>query len=217
MEQNQKFTVGICACLLIASGCAAQDLFGPPHVARPVAAQAPLALTQLTAEELAPRPAASPVASAAAVPVSRVLAAARPSAQNQSRQSGLRFNLVSASAVPARQPGPAAPPKPVITTLQPNQDLFEVVSEKPGIVVIDFYADWCGPCREQGRLLHEMEGYAQARGASVVKVNVDEHEALAERLKVSSLPMLLVLKDGRLVDAKKGLADRKELAAFFSK
>ena len=107
--------------------------------------------------------------------------------------------------------------RPSLVVLPPNVDLVEeIVKRSDGIVLIDFYADWCGPCRRQGAILHEMEGTAAKNGASIIKVDVDQHEALAARLQVESLPTIIVIKDGQITHRKTGLADSREIAALLS-
>ncbi len=67
-------------------------------------------------------------------------------------------------------------------------------SEKP--VLVDFYADWCGPCRMVSPIVEEI---AQERDdIKVVKVNVDEQPAIAERFAVSSIPMIVVFQNGEI-------------------
>ncbi len=69
-------------------------------------------------------------------------------------------------------------------------------SDKP--VLLDFYADWCGPCKMLSPILHEL-AEEKSGALKVGKVNVDEQMELAMRFQVSSIPMLVVFKDGKAV------------------
>ena len=69
-------------------------------------------------------------------------------------------------------------------------------SDKP--VLLDFYADWCGPCKMLSPILHEL-AEEKSSALKVGKVNVDEQMELAMRFQVSSIPMLVVFKDGKAV------------------
>ena len=103
-----------------------------------------------------------------------------------------------------------------LTTLGLDDDIFEMVEQANGVVLLDFYADWCGPCRMQGGILHEMEDTASQNDASIIKVDVDQHRQLASALNVTALPTLVLIKDGKIVERQTGLADRQRIADLLS-
>ena len=84
-------------------------------------------------------------------------------------------------------------------------------SDKP--VLLDFYADWCGPCKMLSPILHEL-AEEKSDTLKVGKVNVDEQMELAMRFQVSSIPMLVVFKDGKAVVKSAGYRPKAEIAAM---
>ena len=84
-------------------------------------------------------------------------------------------------------------------------------SDKP--VLLDFYADWCGPCKMLAPVLHEI-AEENADTLKVGKINVDEQMELAMRFQVSSIPMLVVFKNGKAVAKSVGYRPKAEIAAM---
>ena len=98
-----------------------------------------------------------------------------------------------------------------------TQSEFETeVTRSSRPVVIDFYATWCGPCRQLSPLLDKLAA-PLAEQIKFVKVNVDESPGLAQNYTVSAIPTLLFFKDGKIVERITGLAAEAELKAKLEK
>jgi thioredoxin 1 len=102
------------------------------------------------------------------------------------------------------------------TTKQENKvhvadeaNFAELVLNSDVPVLVDFYADWCGPCRMIAPVLDELA--RETPDAKIVKVNVDQSPRLAARYGVSSIPNLKVFHDGKVVDEQVGLTNEARL------
>ena len=82
-------------------------------------------------------------------------------------------------------------------------------------VIVDFYADWCGPCRMLGPVLDRVSQAFEGI-AKIVKVNVDQEPGLASQFNVSSIPMLLYVHKGEIVGKSSGVASEAELTRALS-
>ena len=86
-----------------------------------------------------------------------------------------------------------------------NENYEDIIKE--GVWIVDFYALWCGPCQMLGPVLETIE-------ANILKINVDEHEDLAQKFGVMSIPTLCFFKDGKLVNKTIGFKNKDELESI---
>ena len=91
----------------------------------------------------------------------------------------------------------------------------EKVLESEVPVLVDFYADWCGPCRALGPLLEEVAN--ETSHAKVVKVNVDHSPEVAAKYRINAIPSLKVFKNGKVAAQHVGLADMRQLQALLAR
>lgn len=78
-----------------------------------------------------------------------------------------------------------------------------------GTAVVDFYADWCGPCKRMAPIFEELDG--EIDNVNFFKVNVDENSDLAAQYEVRSIPTLVILKDGEQVGELHGLVPKDQI------
>jgi len=85
-----------------------------------------------------------------------------------------------------------------MSVTQINKDSFKAeVLDQKGIVFVDFYADWCGPCKMTGPILEELA--KEKKEMKFVKVNVDENPELTSQYQIFSIPTFVVFKEGKMV------------------
>ena len=80
-------------------------------------------------------------------------------------------------------------------------------------VLVDFWAEWCGPCKSLGPILEEISNDLEGK-LKVVKVNLDENQDLAMKYSIRSIPTLLLFKGGELIDTKVGLLPKSDLVEW---
>ena len=95
-----------------------------------------------------------------------------------------------------------------------DNDFAQNIAE--GVVLVDFWAPWCGPCKMIAPVLEELDGEIEGK-AKIVKVDVDENQGTASKFGIMSIPTLLLFKDGEMVDKVVGFQPKEALAQLIEK
>ena len=95
-----------------------------------------------------------------------------------------------------------------------QQEFDEIVIENEGVTLVDFWAKWCGPCKMLAPVLELVE--KDLEQVKFVKVDVDENEDLADKYQISTIPTLLIFKDGKVIDTLVGFMPKDSLKAKIS-
>jgi len=99
-----------------------------------------------------------------------------------------------------------------MSSLKINDQNFEAVKNQDKPVLLDFYADWCGPCRMVAPLVEEISN--ERDDVVVGKINVDESPELASKFGVFSIPTLIVLKNGEVLNKAVGARPKAQILAM---
>ena len=95
-----------------------------------------------------------------------------------------------------------------VTVIDANNFEAEVLKSQK-TVLLDFYADWCGPCKMLAPIIHEIA--EEQADIKVCKVNVDEQPSLATAFEVMSIPTLFVIKNGRVTEQSLGVKTKAQI------
>lgn len=96
----------------------------------------------------------------------------------------------------------------MIKYLSQGEKIEDILNDE--LTLVDFYADWCGPCKMLAPILEQLENI------NIVKVNVDEHQELANKLGIMSIPTLIFYKNKEIVKKEIGLKSKNELEKIIS-
>jgi len=94
-----------------------------------------------------------------------------------------------------------------------NKESFQDLI-KEGLVLIGFYADWCGPCKMLSPVLESL--VEEREDFKIIKINVDKHPKLNQQFGIMSVPTLLLFKDGEVVETKQGFQTKEMLLKWIN-
>lgn len=93
-----------------------------------------------------------------------------------------------------------------------SENFDKEIKQYEGVALIDFYADWCGPCKMVSPIVDDLANSQDKY--KICKVNVDDEGALAADFSVMSIPTLVVIKNGKIADTHIGLASKAKIVAM---
>ena len=97
-------------------------------------------------------------------------------------------------------------------TIEVTDDTFESIIADNKLVLVDFWAPWCGPCRMVAPVLDEIAG-EHGDKVTIVKVNTDENQAVASKHGIMSIPTMMLFKDGEKIDQMVGALPKPQIMA----
>ena len=92
-----------------------------------------------------------------------------------------------------------------------DNDFEEKVLKEKNVVLCDFWAEWCGPCKQITPILEELSKDFEKSDLTIAKVNIDENPETPSKYGIMSIPTLLLFKEGKLVSTQVGLQQKSEL------
>ena len=96
-----------------------------------------------------------------------------------------------------------------MSAIRLNEDNFDKVRNNEGLSLLDFYADWCGPCRMVLPIVDEIA--AERSDLLVGKINVNDNPDLAREFGIMSIPTLIVMKDGKILNRASGARSKSQI------
>lgn len=92
---------------------------------------------------------------------------------------------------------------------------FNEIINTNDLVLVDFYAEWCGPCKMMSPILQEVKATLQ-EAVKIIKINVDQHQDLASHFMVRGVPTLMLFKEGKMVWRQSGVLSTADLVKIIT-
>ena len=95
-----------------------------------------------------------------------------------------------------------------------NDFMKEVIeASKNSLIIVDFWAPWCGPCKELGPRIEKVVNQAKGK-VNLIKINIDDNQELASQLQIQSIPTVYAFKDGKIANAFQGSIPESKIVKF---
>jgi len=99
-----------------------------------------------------------------------------------------------------------------------DQNFKQQVEEEKGLILVDFFAPWCGPCKLMTPIIEELiEEYKDKTDVKIGKLNIDENKEIAEKYDIMGIPTLILFKDGRVIEKITGYQSKEVLQQIIDK
>ena len=98
-----------------------------------------------------------------------------------------------------------------------DQNFEQEVEKNQGLVLVDFFAPWCGPCKLMGPIIEEMAEEYKDKNVRIGKLNVDENQVMAQKFNVLGVPTLILFKNGKVAEQVTGLQSKEALITMINK
>ena len=97
-----------------------------------------------------------------------------------------------------------------------DKDFEEKVLKNKNIVLCDFWAEWCGPCKQITPILEELSNEYKENNVTIAKVNIDDNPETPSKFGIMSIPTLMLFKEGKLVSTQVGLQEKSTLKEWIN-
>lgn len=98
-----------------------------------------------------------------------------------------------------------------------NQNFKQEVEENKGLTLVDFFAEWCGPCKLLAPIINELVEEYKGKSVKIGKLNVDENKEIANKYNIMGIPAIIIFKDGKVVEQLTGYQPKEILKELIDK
>lgn len=103
----------------------------------------------------------------------------------------------------------------MIKNISSNEEFEEEI--KNGSILLDFYAEWCGPCKMLMPVIEGLEMTGELKDIKVLEIDIDKLPDITNKFAIRAVPTLFFIKDGKIISQKEGYLSKNELLSFISK
>jgi len=98
-----------------------------------------------------------------------------------------------------------------------DQNFKQEVDDAKGVVLVDFFAEWCGPCKMMVPIIEELANEYKDKGVKIGKLDIDENKEIAEKFNITGVPTFVLFKSGKIAEQKSGYCSKEDLEKMINK